>query len=454
MSLWSLLKNKIAKRYEDWDDWDEEGWDYLNNPLEEGESDSDADEGYKPKVTHEYDNESELSEETPVAKTKTKQIRKTVNKDWEGTVYTREHVDIHDRQQRHDYVTGCLDQIEEAGREIDSLNYEYNMVTSYLKDMEEIEALPLQEKAALETAAARVSSIRKEKAMTDGEKLKLADAKYRKFNAMDGDVEEGIEKLQETEIYQKKIKNDLKTLDNERQAYKIRRGELLGTLEDCQGMAVVCSVAVAVCIIALLFLQFGMGMNASWGYIIAGGGAAIFYTMLFLKYREAKGEYKRTMADINKLILLQNKVKIRYVNNTNLLDYLCMKYKVDSSKELIKLWNQYKEEKARRDAYRKAQIALDSTENELLHILRRCQIADPAIWLNQTDALLDHKEMVEIRHSLIVRRQSLRKRMDYNREVIAAKAQNEIRALVESYPRYASEIMELVEEYDKKNSVG
>ncbi len=82
-------------------------------------------------------------------------------------------------------------------------------------------------------------------------------------------------------------------------------------------------------------------------------------------------------------------------------------------------------------------------------MLRRYQIKDPMIWLQQTQALLDRKEMVEIRHNLIIRRQSLRRRMDYNKEVIAGKAQEEIKDLVESYPKYAGEIMNIVDEYEK-----
>ena len=74
----------------------------------------------------------------------------------------------------------------------------------------------------------------------------------------------------------------------------------------------------------------------------------------------------------------------------------------------------------------------------------------PAIWLHQTEAILDHKEMVEIRHNLIIRRQSLRRRMDYNKEVVAGSSQKEIKELVEKYPQYAKEIMKTVEEYEEK----
>ena len=152
---------------------------------------------------------------------------------------------------------------------------------------------------------------------------------------------------------------------------------------------------------------------------------------------------------IGRIIRLQNTVKIRYVNNTHLLDYLYMKYNVSSAGELEKGWQQYQKEKEERRSYQQAEKELDQCQKDLLHVLRRYQVQDPMIWLHQTAALLDKKEMVEIRHNLIIRRQSLRKRMDYNKEVIAAKAQAEIKDLVENYPRYAKEILGIVGQYEK-----
>ena len=96
-----------------------------------------------------------------------------------------------------------------------------------------------------------------------------------------------------------------------------------------------------------------------------------------------------------------------------------------------------------------AERELDESQKDLIHELRRFQIRDPMIWLHQIPALLDRKEMVEIRHGLIIRRQSLRRRMDYNKEVIAGNAQAEVKDLVESYPKYAKEIMDIVDEYEE-----
>ena len=51
-------------------------------------------------------------------------------------------------------------------------------------------------------------------------------------------------------------------------------------------------IAVAVCMLALIVMQFGFGMNASAGYVLAAGGAAIFYLFVFHKY----GLDKETLA--------------------------------------------------------------------------------------------------------------------------------------------------------------
>ena len=62
--------------------------------------------------------------------------------DWNEIVYDRDDLQINDKKQRKEYVQGCLEQIAEASKELEELEFEYNMVTSYLKDMAEIEALP------------------------------------------------------------------------------------------------------------------------------------------------------------------------------------------------------------------------------------------------------------------------------------------------------------------------
>ena len=65
------------------------------------------------------------------------------------------------------------------------------------------------------------------------------------------------------------------------------------------------------------------------------------------------------------------------------------------------------------------------------------------------DALINRNELVEMRHELIVRRQTLRKQMEYNNEV-ADNARNEIMDVARTYPEYAEEIAEMVNKFDRK----
>ena len=369
--------------------------------------------------------------------------------DWEEEDSTRE-IDFDNREQRDAYVRNCLEKMAEATKELENLTFEYNMVTSYLKDMEEIEALPPEESEQLKDCAKRVSLLQERKTDFMGRPHRITDEKYRMVERMEDQMEEAFEKLTEAENYQELIRKDLSRLEGEKHAYLYRKNEVMRLISDTKGMAVICVVALGLCVLLLLFLQFFLDMDTQLGYLCTAGAAAIVIPMIYVKHMDARRELKRVETGINKIILLQNKVKIRYVNNTNLLEYLYMKYGVSSAKELTEMLENYRLEKEEREKFRRAELDLDYNEQELLQMLKCYQIQDPAIWLHQTEAILEPKEMVEIRHNLIIRRQSLRRRMDYNKEVVAGTSQSDIKALVERYPKYAKEIMKTVEEYEAK----
>lgn len=367
---------------------------------------------------------------------------------WNEVIYDRDDLKINDKDSRTQYVRGCLDQIAEASREVDSLQAEYNDVTQHLKDMEEIDALPKEEAELIKGYARQIEDLKLEQADYLKRTSHMPDEKFWKLQRIEDDLAEAYKKLSETEEYQQLIKRDLKKLENEKQAYFYRKDELRRALNDCKSMSVVCAVAVTVCVLLLLILQYALKMDTSIGYLSAALAGAIGITMIFVRHNDSRAELRSVENGITRLITLQNTVKIRYVNNTNLLDYLYVKYQVSSAKEFGKDYNQYLEEKRERESYDKAEKELSKVEREMLHELRRYQVKDPMIWLHQTDAILDKKEMVEVRHKLIIQRQSLRRRIDYNREVVAAKAQDEIKDLVNKYPKYAKEILKIVDTYE------
>lgn len=364
--------------------------------------------------------------------------------------FDRGNVNIHDAQERSKYIEGCLSQIAEASDGIDQLEDEYQRVNGYLQDIEEVEMLDGSDKERLIGHAKQVNYLSRDSARYDVPKNRLKDADYRKMRRFEEDVEESIEKLKEAERYQELIRQDLRKLEGEKHAFLYRQEEALTGLNNYRGMAVIVVCAIFICIGVLMFMQFGMELDTSIGYVLVMLSGGLTLVIIYFRYIELQNERKSVSSGINKLIQLQNRVKIRYVNNTNLLDYLYLKYEVPSADSLQKLWDQYQEEKEERFQMEQLQSSLEHHKDEMVKLLRRYQLQDPEIWTRQTEAILDSREMVEVRHQLIARRQKLRKQMDYNRELAKA-AQDEVKKLVKSYPEYSQEIMDLVDSYEEKS---
>lgn len=369
--------------------------------------------------------------------------------EWSDTKLNREFINFHDKKQRKDYISACLERMAEASGKIDELTGEYNVVTSYLQDTEEIDALPKEIRVQIDYDAKKIVSAQRDRNRYLDNTNRIPDDKYERLERLEDEVPDGIRKIKKEEDYQVLVKKDLSRLDSEKYAYLFRLDEVTNTMANLKGMTGICLGALAVCIVMLLIMQFGFEMDTTIGYLIVVATAAITLTVLFVKYSDAIKEENTVEACIAKIITLQNKVKIRYVNNKQLLDYLYMKYGVNKSAELEELWNKYSEEKNERKKFEKAEEDLVFYKKSLVNNLAKYRIKDPEIWIKQAAALVDPKEMVEIRHELIGRRQALRKQMENNKD-IATKAQEEVRDLSNSYPEYTMEIMEMVASYEEK----
>lgn len=361
----------------------------------------------------------------------------------------RDDVDMNDEFQRKKYVESCLDQLVDASGEIELLEEEYRNVNAYLKDIEEVEMLSGSDKELLSDHAKGITQLSKDSCQYKEKEKRLKDSDFKKMRRMEAEVEAGIKKLEEAEAYQDAIRQDLKRLDGEKHACLYRQSEANIALNNFRGMAIILVCAIFVSILLLVFLKFGLNMDTQVGYVLVMLAAGIAFLVLYIKYIDTKSELRRSSSSLNKIIILQNKVKIRYVNNTNLLDYLYLKYEIPSANALKKLWERYQEEKDERIRMEQVLSDLDYHKEEMVKLLKRYRLHDPLIWTRQAEAIIDSREMVEVRHNLITRRQKLRKRIDYNRD-LATRAQDEIKELAQEYPAYAFEMKEMVEKYEKK----
>ena len=172
-------------------------------------------------------------------------------------------------------------------------------------------------------------------------------------------------------------------------------------------------------------------------------------TAVCVTYKNAQNEQLRTEKKLNRAITLQNSVKIKYVNATNLIDFYYSKYKVNNSYELSYMWEKYNEEKAARHHSEEVAEKLEKARKELAGLLRNYRLNDPAMFIYQTNILTDADVMQDLRRSLILQRKKLKKGMDFNSYSLDM-SKKEIENLVREYPKFSKEILAIVNQYEEE----
>lgn len=367
--------------------------------------------------------------------------------DWENIALRRQDIDITMPGEREKYVRALLDQTTDIAGTLEDLNSEYAKVTSYLKDVEEVEALPDAEYQQLYEHAVRIVNLEQVSRDIPNREKRMSEEEYRQMELFEPESEIILEKLRKNEEYRELVKRDLHRLHAERQAYGIRKQELQSVMYNLKGMSMICVASMGCCLVLLLLLQFVFRMDVAVGYILAGLVMAGVLAYVYFKYNDAASEYKRIISGINKLILLQNRVKIRYVNNTNLLDYLYTKYQTESSSMFERQLELFREEYEYRKQYERVVEDLSFYRKEMLRMLKRYQLFDPLVFLHHPEAVIDSRERVELRHGYNEQRQKLRVQMEHNQGIVD-RAKKEIKNIVAEYPEYAPEILAIVEEYE------
>lgn len=366
--------------------------------------------------------------------------------EWDNLIKDRHLLKLSDDVQREKYIRSIVEQVKDASDRIDKLSAEYSEVSSALRDVDELEALPDMEKQQLQDIAGQIIKLEEERSNYRRTKSLMTEGQFQALERFSDTIPKAYEELKNAEEHRKLIKEDLKKLEDEKQGYIYRDHELKKDIANARGMITICLFAAVVCIVMLLILQFGFEMETGIGYMIVAAAVAIAVTVIYIRYLEAGKEQTKIHNGINRIILLQNTVKIRYVNNKQLLDYLYTKYDTKSARELRKVWDVYEEEKTKREQNEENERRLTELTARYGKQLKRYRLNDIHEWLHNPLAVMDHKEMVEVRHSYFLRRQKLRAQIDYNKR-LAKEAEKEIRQLLEEYPRYSKEVMDMMGRY-------
>lgn len=343
-------------------------------------------------------------------------------------------------EERAGFVKNCCDMINEAKRQQFEAKKEYEVVTAYLADIQKIDLLPTQAKKSIDDMARKLLALNQERQKMQKITPKITMAQRLALEPYEDTILEEIRKMEEQENYLQVINSDIRHLESEKASLDYELQEVMERDELGKKMLKAAGIFIIVFLAFLFILQETAKKNVQLPFVFTIAFGIIVIAYFYFSNRKNQYDLKLAELKMNRAIQLLNKVKIKYVNCTNLLDYLYEKFHVNNAQELHYHWQEYMRIVEEERRFKKTAESIDFYTEEIIRELKKNGVSDAAVWGYQIEALVDPKEMVEVRHRLNVRRQKLRQRIDYNnnQEEMARKS---LRAFRERHVAYDSETL-------------
>lgn len=345
-----------------------------------------------------------------------------------------------------DDVAYMCDQIVDASYQMEDLRVEYEMVTSYFTDIQTIEELPQNVRKEVTDTAKKIAFLESETSEFLHSDDRISDENFRLIQGLESELTNIFGQLKELEDMDMKIKRDLKHLENEKNAQE----KLQDAIEHKQGklrmFIIVFGTLSVLSVITLALIAWLSETSLIIPILVILLIVAAMAALCMVTYHNLTYEYKMSELRENRAINLTNKVKIKFINNTSTLDYLYGKYNIKSLRELEYLYEQYLLMVDEVRKFQKSAGHLREYSDALTKLLYANGVKDPDIWPKQSLALVDNREMVEVKHSLNVRRQKLREQIAYNEDLRLTGLKN-IREMLKENPELRSQVKRELEVY-------
>ena len=350
------------------------------------------------------------------------------------------------------YVREQCDIMEEAATHVENAKAEYEAVTEEYNDIQIMEEAPTQIRDKILSCAETIDNMMVDRRILKSTEHKLSNAAYRRMEAVENEMPGGIKLLKASEDYYDIVKRDLRILEAEQLNLRTDADVLVTRQIKIRRLAKTAIFALAA-VFAVFLISMTLVQNDSDTALFIGISlfAAILAVGMFALLKVTERNVIITEIKLNKATALLNKVKIKFINAANTLDYEYTKFGVKSSYELDKKYRLYEEMKKEQIRMLDMTSSLNSAENELENMLKNLGLYSPHIWLGRVRAIINPKEMVEVRHEINTRRYKLRQQIEYNEKRIDEAKEN-IKKITLSNPAHSDGAMRVIEMYEKRHS--
>ena len=346
------------------------------------------------------------------------------------------------------YILDSCEQIIATTKEIKAEKKEYGVVTKYLDDIQIIDNLETDTANEVKKAAANILETDSARKAYLESSRNITDEQFVMMEQEQDDMPSIISRMQDNEKYQAKIKREMNELEGNKSYLEMQLAEAGRSRKRFMILSILVAVAFASLLVLSFILEKYVKIDAFLYRIILFAVTAIAVGVLFVYMSNLSRDRRRNMKSLNNTISLLNVVRMKYVNVTKAVDYVCDKYNVENSYKLLYVWEQYLEAVQEKERYEKNNDDLEYFTGRLVRLLKRENLYDYKIWLTQTRALVDKDERIEIRHKLVKRRAKIRERMEDNTKAVKSE-RDEIDKLMQEHHYYVPEILEIIDSVDK-----
>lgn len=361
------------------------------------------------------------------------------------------NTDLYDKEGTKEYVRNQCEIMEEATGHIELAMEEYNVVTEHFSDIQLIETAPDNIRRKIVETAERVDNLTVDRRIFKSGEHKLSNNTYHRMEQFEEELPRGVKYLEKQEAYYETVKRDMRILEGERMSLRMEANALTTRQLRIRSLAMTAIAGLAV-VFVIFFIALAVmedTQNTMLYIVVTFLGAVLALgTFALLKYTER--QVLVTEIKLNKVTGILNKTKIKYINAANTLDYEYNKYRVKSSYELSKKYEVFLDMKNEQRKLVQMTTRLNEAEEDLVRTLRNLGLYDPRLWLGQVKALVNGREMVEVRHDLNIQRQKLRKQIEYNEGRIEEAKQNIMKAAVNN-PECMKEAIDIIEQFESRN---
>ncbi len=361
------------------------------------------------------------------------------------TLEPEEPVTLNDLDRKR-YVQECCESISEIDRQMEEAKKEYEKVTSRLTDIQRIDRIENEERDSMLEICKRIMRLTQERNRFKNRSLTITESQIRRLDRYEDTLDLEVRKMYDAETYQRAIESDLKHLEQEKKNLHREQREIVERQNALKGMA-----KILILLILSLFVLFGviyyaLFIDMTYPYLGTILLAAVSATVIFMESNRNRQGNVLVGRKINKAIGLLNRVKIKYINNRNVIDYNREKFHVKNAADFEKQWIDYRRAKEYERKFQENTEQLNKQQELLVDLLSSRQVSEPELWLSQTLAITDQREMVEIRHALNVQRGKLRERINYNEDAKRDMLKRIDQVMAEQ-PAMKEELVEIIKKY-------